>query len=153
MNFFTASPTFVKWLLRFWPPFWFTGIRFEHISSDFRSIRTSMPLRFYNQNLHGYQFGGSLFSMTDPCYLMIIWRNLGRDYRVLDQSAQIEFLKPGTKQVYADFHLSDEDLADIRQQTMHGEKYLKEFCVDIFDLDQLHVARVKRVVYIRKARQ
>jgi hypothetical protein len=150
MNFFTVSATTLKWLFRLWPPLWFTGIRFEHISADFRHVRTAMPLRLYNKNLHGLQFGGNLYTMTDPCYLMMVLRNLGKDYRVLDKSAYIDFIKPGTSTVVANFYLTDADLEDIRQHTNNGEKYFKEFSINITDQHNTVVAKVIKTIYIRK---
>jgi acyl-coenzyme A thioesterase PaaI-like protein len=150
MSFFTLSSSAIKWLFKCWPPFWFTGIRFDHISHDFRHIRMVMPLRFYNQNLHSMHFGGSLYAMTDPCYLMMILRNLGTDYRVLDKSASIEYIKPGVTSVSAEMTLSDEDLNDIKDHTASGDKYLKEFCIEVKDANNETIARIIKTLYIRK---
>lgn len=150
MNFFTTPARVAKYFLNAWPPFWFTGIRVEKITSDFCYIRVGMRLRFYNKNLHGLQFGGSLYSMTDPCYLMMILRNLGPGYRVLDKSAHIDFIKPGRSKVVAEFRLSQEDLNDIKMHTETGEKYFKDFVTDVLDKKGELVARVTKTIYIRK---
>ena len=150
MNIFTVSATTLKYLIKLWPPLWFTGIRFDHISADFRHIRTVMTLRFYNKNLNGVQFGGNLFAMADPCLMMMIARNLGPEYRVLDKAGDIDFIKPGISKVTANFYLTDADLDDIRQRTNDGKKYFKEFVIDIVDDNKQPVARVVRTVYIRK---
>ena len=153
MNFFTTSASKIKWIMHLWPPFWFTGIRFDDISDDFRYIRISMPLRFYNKNLHGLQFGGSLYAMTDPCYLMMLLRNLGTGYRVLDKAAYIDYIKPGTSKVMAEFRLTDEDLKDIIAKTASGEKYFKDFNIEIKDTNNELVAKVVKTLYIRQKRK
>jgi len=135
--------------MHLWPPLWFTGISFEHISPDFRRIRIAMALRFYNKNLHGIQYGGNLYSMTDPCHIMMVLRNLGPDYRVLDKGAKIEFIKPGTSKVTADCIITEEDLADIKEKTASNKKYFKDFSVDITDERGDVVATVVKTVYIR----
>ncbi len=109
-----------------------------------------MALRFYNKNAIGIQYGGNLFSMTDPCYMLLLMRNLGREYKVIDQSAAIEFINPGLGAVHAVCRLEQHDLDEIRQATDGGEKYLKTFAIDIVDTQQQVIARVSRVVYIRK---
>lgn len=140
----------IAFFLSLWPPFWFTGICFQNISSNFRQVRVSMALRFYNKNIVGIQYGGSLFSMTDPCFMMMLMQNLGSDYKVIDQSGSIEFIKPGKGRVTASCELTQADIDDILQATHSGEKYLKTFTVDIVDNMQELVAQVTRVVYIRK---
>jgi acyl-coenzyme A thioesterase PaaI-like protein len=135
-----------------WPPLWLTGIRFDHISHDFHHIRMTMALRFYNKNLHGIQYGGNLYSMTDPCHIIMILRNLGPSYRVLDKSAQIEFIKPGTSKVTANCIITEEDLVDIKEKTAGGEKYFKDFSVDIKDEAGELVATVIKTIYVRQKR-
>ena len=153
MNFFSISAKTMKWLTGLWPPFWFTGIRFEHISDDFRHIRVSMSLRFYNKNLHGLQFGGNLYAMTDPCYLIMLLRNLGTGYRVLDKAAYIDYIKPGSSTVTANFKLSDDDLKDIIENTATGEKDFKDFTIEINDINGERVSKVVKTLYIRQKRR
>ena len=153
MKLFFFSATKIKWLIRLWPPLWFTGIRFDYIAQDFRHIRVSMPLRFYNKNLDGLQFGGSLYMMTDPCYLMMIARNLGDEYRVLDKAASIDYIKPGTSTVFADFVLAQDDVDDIIQNTAGGDKYFKDFTINIKNKQNELIATVIKTLYIRKKLQ
>lgn len=128
----------------------FTGIRFAELSTDFRRVRMTMALRFYNKNLHGLQFGGNLYAMIDPCYLTLILYNLGKGYRVLDKAAQIEYVKPGRTKVSADILLTQEDIDDIKKNTSEGQKYLKDFNIEIQDINGEIIARVKKTIYIRK---
>ena len=39
-----------------------------------------MPLKWYNRNYVGTQFGGSLYSMTDPWYMLMLLNVLGKDF-------------------------------------------------------------------------
>lgn len=141
-----------KWLRRlinFWPPMFFAGIKATRISDDFRAIDVSLTLRWYNRNYVGTYFGGSLFSMTDPWYMLMLMHNLGRDYYVWDRGAHIDFLAPGRGVVRAQFRITDETLEHIREQTASGEKYLPEFTVDILNENDTLVARVVRTLYVR----
>jgi hypothetical protein len=66
-----------------------------------------MGLTRYNRNYVGTQFGGSLYSMVDPFYMLMLMENLGRDYIVWDKAASIDFISPGKGPVYAEFHVDD----------------------------------------------
>lgn len=150
MNFLTMPSWLVRWVINFWPPLLFAGIRVLQISEDFRYIKVTMPLRFYNKNVLGIQYGGSLFSMTDPWLMSMLWQNLGGDYRVVDKAAAIDFIKPGKSRVSAEFVITEADLLDIKQQTAEGEKYLKTFTVHVKDSEDQLVAEVLRTIYIRR---
>ena len=109
-----------------------------------------MKLRWYNRNYVRTQFGGSLYSMTDPVYMLLVMKNIGRDYIVWDKASSIEFIAPGTSEVSASFSLNDEQLDDIRKHTREGKPYLPEFTVDITDRDDKLVARVHKTLYVRR---
>jgi acyl-coenzyme A thioesterase PaaI-like protein len=140
----------LRFFINLWPPLFFAGIRASSISEDFRTANVELKLRWYNRNYVGTQFGGSLFSMTDPWYMVMLMHNLGRDYFVWDKHADIEFIAPGRGHVSAHFHLDDETIASIRANTAEGQKYLPQFIIDIVDADKQLVARVKRTLYVRK---
>jgi len=65
-----------------------------------------MPLRFYNRNYVGTHFGGSLYSMVDPFYMLMLMNILGPGYIVWDKAASIRFKKPGKGVMKASFHLA-----------------------------------------------
>ncbi len=152
MNFFTVSGKTLSWILTLWPPFWFTGISFRHISEDFRHVQVVLRMHFYNRNVVGVHYGGNLFSMTDPCYMMMLMRNMGKGYKVIDQGATIEFINPGLGTVTADFTIDQNLIDEIIDKTQNGEKLLQELTVDIVDEQKDIVAKVTRVIYIRKRR-
>lgn len=144
---FTAKT--LKWMLNWWPPIWGAGIKVLAISDDFSYAKITLCLRWYNRNYLGTQFGGSLFSMTDPFYMIFLLRRLGKQYIVWDKAAEIEFVAPGKTRVYAEIHLSDSEVAHIKRQVEGGQKYLPEYQVRIYDENQKTVAIVKRVLYIK----
>src|SRR5690606_33196650 len=127
----------------------FAGIRATRISEDFHQVDVTLKLRWYNRNYVGTQFGGSLFSMTDPWYMVMLISTLGRDYFVWDKQAEINFIAPGRGHVSAHFRLDDEILATIRTNTADGQKYLPQFTIDVVDADKQLVARIKRTLYVR----
>jgi len=137
--------------MNLWPPLLFAGIRIRHIGDDFRVVDVELRERFYNRNYVGCHFGGSLFAMTDPFWMMMVMRNLDRSYTVWDKSATIDFLRPGRGTVRAEFRLTEADLDDIRANTaVEDARYLKTFSVDILDRDAAAVARVTKTLHIRR---
>lgn len=138
-----------KFFVNIWPPLFFAGIKVTHLSADYREAKVTLKLRWYNRNYVGVQYGGSLMSMTDPWYMLLLMHNLGGDYYVWDKHAEIDYIAPGKTHVHAHFIISDKTLTDIRANTANGEKYLPEFGVDIKDDGGHTIARVKRRVYIK----
>ncbi|MBB5955640.1 acyl-coenzyme A thioesterase PaaI-like protein [Saccharothrix tamanrassetensis] len=135
--------------MNLWPPFLFAGIRVVAISDDYRYAKVRMRLRWYNRNYVGTHFGGSLFSMTDPFWMLLVLRHLGRDHMVWDRAGEIEFVRPGRGTVYAEFRLTDEHLAELRSQAAGGGKALLWFPVEVVAEDGSVVARVRKQVYAR----
>lgn len=140
----------LKMLVNLYPPYWGTGIRLSYISEDYRKATVTMKLRFYNRNYVNTHFGGSLYAMADPFYMLMLINILGRDYIVWDQAANIEFVSPAKGTVFAHFMVTDEILAQIEKKTAAGEKYLPQFEINITDTDGNVVARVKKTIYIRQ---
>lgn len=139
----------LRWMLNLYPPYLGAGIRVQHISPDMRSIRVAMKLTRWNRNYVGTQFGGSLYAMVDPFYMLLLIERLGRDYIVWDKAASIDFITPGKGPVYAEFHVDDALLDDIRQQTATGKKCLPRLQVNIRDGAGELVARVDKTLYVR----
>ncbi len=145
-----ARPLGFKLIMAFWPPYWGAGVRVESVSDDFRQITVSMKFGLLNRNYVGSHFGGSLFSMVDPFYMLMLLRALGQQYYVWDKSAKIEFIKPGLNKVIAKFAIDDVLLEDIKKQTEQGDKYFIDLNVDIVDTAGELIATVERKLYIRK---
>ncbi|NYI05286.1 DUF4442 domain-containing protein [Allostreptomyces psammosilenae] len=144
------NPRTLRRAMNIWPPFSFTGVRVLELSDDFRRARVRLGLRRWNRNYVGTQFGGSLYAMTDPFWMLLVMHNLGRDYTVWDKAAEIEYVSPGRGDVFADFHLTDERLAEIRSLTAEGGKALVWFDTDVVAADGTVVARVRKQVYARR---
>ena len=145
------SPTFVmKLFFNLYPPYWGAGIKVENISPDYKYLKVSLKLRFYNRNYVGTQFGGSMYSMTDPHFMFLIMNNLGSEYLVWDKAASIEFLKPGKTHVFAEFRIDDALIDLIKNKTAGGDKYIFDLPVSIFDLHGEKIAQLNKTLYVRK---
>ncbi|HEY7377733.1 MAG TPA: DUF4442 domain-containing protein [Steroidobacteraceae bacterium] len=140
----------LKWLLRIYPPFRGAGIRITHMSPDLREIDVEMKLHWWNANAVGTHYGGSLYSMADPFYMLMLLANLGRDYVVWDKVASIRFRKPGKGRVRAEFRLTQAQLDELRAQLEVNEKIEPSFQVQIRDERGEVVAEVEKLLHIRR---
>ncbi len=61
------------------------------VSEDLFNIKVKIPIGYKNKNYVGSIFGGSLFSATDPIFMIQLMNILGNDYVVWDKSANIKF--------------------------------------------------------------
>ncbi len=100
----------------------------------------------------GTAFGGSLFAMTDPFYMLMLTQNLGPDYVIWDKAADIDFIAPGRGTVRAKFELTAARVAEILAAAAGGEKVLPVFAVEVTDKTGAVIARVNRVLYVRRKR-
>jgi uncharacterized protein DUF4442 len=137
-------------LLRVWPPFLGAGIHVTHVADDFRSIDVELRLRFWNRNYVGTHFGGSLYSMCDPFFMVMLIENLGPDYIVWDKAATIRFKKPGKGTVKANFRLTKENVEEVRAQADALGKVEPQFQVVVTDAEGNVVAEVDKLLYVRK---
>lgn len=140
----------LRWVLNCYPPYLGAGVRIQSISADFCRARVRMGLGWYNRNYVGTQFGGSLYSMVDPFFMLMLMENLGRDYTVWDKAANIDFIAPGKGPVFAEFSIDQALLDEVRQRTASGEKYLPVLTVDIHDGQGTLIARVEKTLYVRR---
>lgn len=143
------KPSTLRHGLNLWPPFLFTGIHVAAITPDWRHARMELRMRPWNRNYVGTHFGGSLFAMTDPFWMLLVMHCLGRDYFVWDKAGEIEFVKPGRGTVSADFRIDAATLDQLRQATAGGAKHLHWFELDVVDADGEVVARVRKQLYVR----
>ena len=144
----TKLQRFMLRSINIWPPFFGAGICVHWRSN--RAVDVEMKLRFWNRNYVGTHYGGSLYSMADPFYMLMLMENLGRDYIVWDKAASIRFRKPGKGRVKAEFRLSDAQLDDIREKLKLQEKYEPIFVVEVKDEAGDVVAEVQKVLHIRR---
>ncbi len=137
-------------MINWYPPFLGAGIRVLHRESDEYTIKTRMKLTRLNLNAVGTHFGGSLYAMCDPFFMLILLQHLGRDYMVWDKAASIQFVRPGKGTVSATFHVPPETIAEIRAKADQGEKLEPVFNVDVVNENGQIVAQVEKRLYIRK---
>ncbi len=139
--------------MNIWGPFLGAGIRVKRLAADWREIDVEMRLRWWNSNYVGTHYGGSLYSMTDPFYMVMLIENLGKDYVVWDKSASIRFKKPGRGTVCASFRLTGEQIQEIKEALRAQEKIERVFKVEVKDESGTVIAEVEKLLYFRRKDQ
>ncbi len=135
-------------LINFYPPLFGAGIRSRAI--DERTIDVEMKLTFFNRNIVNVHFGGSLYAMCDPWFMLILMRLLGKDYIVWDKAASIQFRRPGQGTVKAHFHIPADRVDQIRFDADNRFKTEPTFTVDVVDKDGQIIATVEKILYVRR---
>ena len=144
------KPGIFRRLINLWPPFLGAGIKVREISDDYTDFKVDMKLTVFNRNYVGTQFGGSIYAMTDPFYMLILMKNLGKDYIVWDKSAEVRFKLPGKGKLTAHFNISKEKIAEIKAQADSNYKVEPTFTVQVKDEKGNVVAEVDKVLYVRR---
>ena len=134
--------------INLYPPLLGAGIRSRTL--DERTIEVEMKLTASNRNIVGVHFGGSLYAMCDPWFMLILMRQLGADYIVWDKAASIQFKKPGKGTVRARFHISPERVEEIRKDADAQTKIELTFVLDVVDTEGQVIARVEKLLYVRR---
>lgn len=144
------NPTISKFLFNHYPPYRGAGIYIEIMNLELCHVRVKMPLTWKNQNLVGTHFGGSIYSMVDPFYMMILLHHLGSKYIVWDKAAEINFLSPGRSTVHADIRVDLAEIEQIRELADNFEPVLRTYHLNIFDETGVRIAEVQKTLYIRR---
>lgn len=135
--------------MNLWPPFLCNGIRVQSLSDDCNEAKVVLRLRRHNRNYVVSQFGGNLFAMVDPFWMLLAMHRLGPGYYVWDQAGTIDFVAPGREDVYARFHLDDATVGELRSAAAGGGKVLRWFENEITTASGEVVARVRKQIYVR----
>ena len=144
------KPKYLKLLINIYPPSCGTGIVVRHISPDYRRIDVQMKMHWYNRNYVKTHFGGSLYAMCDPFFMLMLLQILGPDYLVWDKAAHIEFVAPGKGPVTAVFQISEHEIEAILRNTQDGKKYYPTFTVVVRDTSLKPVAKITNTLYIKR---
>jgi acyl-coenzyme A thioesterase PaaI-like protein len=146
------SPEEFRGLVNAWPPFVAQRVEVTAIGDDWSFVDVRMDLQPDNANFFGTAWGGTLFSMLDPFLPILIDRQLGGGYAVWDQSAEIDFLRPGRTAITSRVEVPPALVEEIRTETADGQKHLRWFELELCDADAVVVARQRRQIYVRRHR-
>jgi acyl-coenzyme A thioesterase PaaI-like protein len=119
------------------------------LDPQMRAIDVHLDLHFWNRNYVGTHFGGSIYAMADPFFMLMLIENLGPDFVVWDKAASVRFRKPGRGRITAKFRLTPEQIEEVRRNAELKGKYEPVFVVEVRDEQGDVVAEVEKLLYVR----
>lgn len=140
-------------LINVWPPYLGSGIRVRRLDLHGGVVEVEMKLRWWNRNYVGTHYGGSLYSMCDPFFMLILMEQLGNRFIIWDKSATIRFRKPGRGIVRVRFEISPEEVERIRVTAMKDGKAEPRFVSHIIDQDGQVIADVEKLIHVKRNRK
>ncbi len=140
----------MRLLLALYPPYLGAGVRATSIAEDFGTVEVRMGLHFWNRNYVGTQFGGSLYSMVDPFYMLMLIELLGPGYVVWDKAATIRFRRPGRGPVRARLEIPPQRVEEIRRAADAEGRTEPRFTAVVVDEAGEVVAEVEKLLSVRK---
>lgn len=146
-HFFTDAQIF-KYGFNLSPMYRRSTARVSEISDDLHYVKVTIPINYKNKNYVGSIFGGSLYSATDPIFMIQLINILGNDYVVWDKSACIKFKRPVREKVFVEFILSEEDIAQIKQDVKAKGEIDVEKTIQIKNDNGTVFSEVHKIVYV-----
>jgi acyl-coenzyme A thioesterase PaaI-like protein len=135
-------------LMNWYPMYFGTGGKILFWSADNMELHLRIRLNAWTYNYVGTIFGGSMFSATDPFYMLILMKKLGSDFVVWDKAANIRFKKPAKNTLYAKYLVSEELLTAIRNEIDSQGETTKTLTIELKDRDEKIHAVIEREIYI-----
>jgi hypothetical protein len=141
----------LKWAMRLYPPLLFQRIWIVKFEKGFTGAKVKIFKSFLNTNYNKTIFGGTIFSAADPFYSILLHQILKRkgfDVKLWLKHSKIDYLKPGTNNLYYSINLSDDEINEAIENLKASGKFCKTFSVQITNKDGDVRAIVNNEIYI-----
>lgn len=123
--------------------------RIIEVSDDIQEVKIKIRLSYKNSNYVGSIFGGSLFSATDPVYMVQLINILGNDYVVWDKESTIKFKRPAKETVYANFRFTSEEIGRIKEDVAQKQEIDIIKTLNITNKEgSVIIAEVSKTIYV-----
>lgn len=147
----TSSPEQVRRMTNAWPPIYASGIKIVEVAPDWSKARLELRLNRINANMHGAAFGGSLFSMTDVFFGMMVMQRLGVDnFEAWTRTGSFEFIRPGRRGAYLEVEVTDELIEKIKAETAGGYSTVINYTSVVRNTDGSIVGIGQQDLYVRR---
>ena len=118
------------------------------VSDDLLYVKVKIPISIKNKNYVGSIFGGSLFSATDPIYMIQLLNILKDNYVVWDKNATINYKRPAKETVYAEFSFTENEIEDIKQRVAKNGEIDLVKTPNIATKKDVVIAELTKTIYI-----
>ncbi|MCH2195660.1 DUF4442 domain-containing protein [Kordia sp.] len=145
---FMSTAAIFKYGFNLSPMYRRTTARVIEISDDLKHVKIKVPLSYKNKNYVGAIFGGSMFSATDPIYMIQLVQILGENYVVWDKSATINYKRPAKEHLYCTFTFTDEEIVAIKKQVVETHEMTIKKTTYLTNTKEQVFAEVIKTLYI-----
>lgn len=139
----------VRWMWLY-PPYLGSGISVRSVSADATTYVVQLKARWYNRNMYGTHFGGSLYSMVDPFFVFSAAAYFGEGYILWDKAATIDYIRPGKGTVHAMINIDKSRLQSMKTEVDTKGRGVFVFETNVVDAAETIVAAVTKTIYIRR---
>lgn len=136
--------------MNLYPPFVGAGIRIAAVAPDMSAFDVELRQLPWTRNFVGTHFGGSIYAMCDPFFMVALATQLGPEYLVWDKTAEIRFLRPGRGTLRARFAVTPEQVAQIRADVAAGGKCEPTFDSDVIGPSGEVIASVHKRLWVKR---
>ena len=130
------------------PCSWGGGGNVSHLSPDFRSLTVRLKLNLRTINIMGTIFGGSMYASTDPMFMLMLMKILGKDYVVWDKGCAIRFKRPAKTTIYCHFVITDQMLDEVLSKVANDRETTVTWTVQYKDSDGTVYSEFDKVLYV-----
>ncbi|MEM9895473.1 MAG: DUF4442 domain-containing protein [Bacteroidota bacterium] len=139
-----------RWVFNLSPMYRRSTGRVIKVSPDFSEVVIKIPFSYKNRNYAGSIYGGSLFSATDPIYMVQLVQLLGHDFVIWDKESTVKFRRPAKEAVYAVFRFEDSEVEEIKQRVKAENEITITKKLTIINSEEQVFVELDKVLYIAK---
>jgi hypothetical protein len=143
---------FARFLINLYPPMLFNGVRVLYISKDFTSLKLRIRRTLFTRNHSGSIFGGSLFSAVDPFYALMFWQIFQQEEINCStwlKSAEIKYLKPANKKLYASLFISEEEKKQALLTIKSQGRFDAHYTIYLVDKEGFKYVEIKQLITLK----
>ena len=143
----------LKWMLNLWFPFLLNRIKILSISNDFTEMEVKLNHSFWNRNPNKSVWGGSIASVLDPFFPIMIKQILLREGIRTDffsKSINIDFIKQVQSNILFNFKITNSQINVAKKSLINTNKYEDWHTVNGIDVAGNICVNGKVQVYLRK---
>jgi len=144
--------TTARFLINLYPPMLFNGVRVLFVAKDFTSLKLRIRRTLLTRNHTGSIFGGSLFSAVDPFYALMYWQIFQQEnlecFTWL-KSAEIKYLKPANRKLYASLFISEEEKKNALAAIKVKERFDAHYTIYLSDKEGVKYVEIKQLITLK----
>lgn len=150
--YFFSRAGWIKWLLRFYPPFLLQRIVVSDFDNNFTGCKVKVSKSLFNRNSHGSIFGGTLSSSIDPFFPILYWQFFHANNKKVNawsKEINIKFIRAARTDVHLNFVIDPSIYRQAENALNNFGKFEYWHEVDAIDDTSNLIAKGRILVHIK----